>query len=177
MRTYISLLSCFLFSITYLLAQEKAQARFTENKGQWDERIQYLLETNAGSIFFENQQFTYALCDKPADKHDKEVGDNSLQNIKSPCVSQSIFGVQILIIVSLRKAAMRITIISNLGNDPNRWKDHVYAYHSVTYKDLYEGIDVHVYGTGRNLKYDYLVSPSAFAKWRNCQNTSGFRGL
>lgn len=176
MRTYISLLSCFLFSITHLLAQQKAQARFTENKGQWNERIQYLLQTNAGSVFFENQAFTYALCDKPEDKHDKEVGDHQPQIIKSHVYRSRFLG-----------ANPTHTIISEnryedyhnfyLGNDPSRWKDHVYAYSSLTYKDLYEGIDVHVYGTSGNLKYDYLLSPSALQKGGIAKIQVAFEGI
>lgn len=48
-----------------------------------------------------------------------------------------------------------------VGNDPAAWKSGVLSYQAVTYKNLYPGIDMHVYSDGGQLKYDLIVHPGA----------------
>jgi hypothetical protein len=48
-----------------------------------------------------------------------------------------------------------------LGNDSSRWASEVYAYDDIFYKDLYQGIDLHMYTSGSNLKYDVMVDAGA----------------
>ena len=177
MRTYNFLFTCFLLALTtHLFAQEAPQPHFTENKGQWDERIQYSLQTNAGMVWFENQQFTFALYDKPKDKHDKEVGDNSPQIIKSHVYHSHFLGANPHhSIISQEKYADYANYY--LGNDQRKWKDHVYSYAAITYKDLYTGIDVQVYSGNGNLKYDYLLSPAALQNGGIAQIKVAFEGI
>lgn len=176
MRTHIFLFACFIFLTPKLFAQDIPQAHFTENKGQWDSRIQYLLRTHSGNVFFENQQFTFALCDMPKDKHEKKPGDTSPEILKSHVYRSRFLGAnpshQIL-------AENRYEDYSNyyLGNDPSKWQDHVISYSSVTYKDLYNGIDIHVYGSEGNLKYDYLLSPAALQNGGISQIQVTFEGI
>ena len=46
-----------------------------------------------------------------------------------------------------------------LGSDPARWASRVRAYKGVLYNNLYEGIDLKVYASGENVKYDLVVAP------------------
>jgi VCBS repeat-containing protein len=50
-----------------------------------------------------------------------------------------------------------------LGNDPGRWRTHVSAYGRVRYEQVYPGIDLVYYGSGRQLEYDFVVAPGADA--------------
>lgn len=157
MQKSIFFFICYLCLIHNIEAQN---ARFTENKGQWDERIKYQLRTVAGNVLFENQQFTFALFDTPQDKHEKAVGDNSTEILKSHVYRSHFIGAN----SNYRIVAQnRYEDYGNyyLGNDKSKWKDHVYSYSELTYKDLYEGIDVHIYNENGNLKYDYLLSAAA----------------
>ncbi len=47
-----------------------------------------------------------------------------------------------------------------LESCPNGAKE-VRSYSDVTYKNVYNGIDVHFYGKNKTLKYDYIVAPKA----------------
>ncbi|MEO7961733.1 MAG: hypothetical protein ABIR19_09305, partial [Ginsengibacter sp.] len=49
-----------------------------------------------------------------------------------------------------------------IGNDKSKWATDCRIYKGVTYKNMYEGIDVRYYTDGGgNLKYDFIVYPGA----------------
>ena len=50
-----------------------------------------------------------------------------------------------------------------IGNDSKRWASNVPLYHVVTYKNLYQGIDLTAYSEVSELTYDFTVSPRADA--------------
>ncbi len=47
------------------------------------------------------------------------------------------------------------------GNDPTRWRTGVDAYPAILYRGIYDGIDLKVYGNGRDIEYDWIVKPNA----------------
>jgi hypothetical protein len=48
-----------------------------------------------------------------------------------------------------------------LGNDPSRWRTGIVSYAAVRYGEVYPGVDLVYYGNGRELEYDFVVSPGA----------------
>ena len=48
-----------------------------------------------------------------------------------------------------------------LGNDPTKWRTDVPNYSAVVYEDIYPGIDLKYYGNGKQMEYDFIVSPGA----------------
>ncbi|MEM8893038.1 MAG: hypothetical protein AAGC88_00590 [Bacteroidota bacterium] len=48
-----------------------------------------------------------------------------------------------------------------LGNDPEHWGEGCRAYGSITYENLYDGIDLHFYTSTKGLKYDLIVHEGA----------------
>src|SRR5512141_968535 len=48
-----------------------------------------------------------------------------------------------------------------LGNQPSRWRRAVPHFARVRYGGAYPGIDVVYYGSGKQLEYDFVVSPGA----------------
>lgn len=48
-----------------------------------------------------------------------------------------------------------------IGNDPSRWRTNVPLYSRAKYDEVYPGIDVTYYGSGRQLEYDFVVAPGA----------------
>jgi hypothetical protein len=48
-----------------------------------------------------------------------------------------------------------------LGNQPARWRANVPHYGRVRYRDAYPGIDVVYLSSGRQLEYDFVISPGA----------------
>lgn len=48
-----------------------------------------------------------------------------------------------------------------LGNDPSKWAGNVHAFEGVTYKGLYDHVDMRVYSEASRLKYDMIIYPGA----------------
>ncbi len=48
-----------------------------------------------------------------------------------------------------------------IGPDPSKWRSNLRNYSRVRYAGVYRGIDLEYYGNGRNLEYDFIVSPGA----------------
>ncbi|MGB3478964.1 MAG: hypothetical protein WBB67_07370, partial [bacterium] len=48
-----------------------------------------------------------------------------------------------------------------LGNDPDKWRTDVTNYEAIVYENIYPGIDLKYYGNGRQMEYDFIVSPGA----------------
>ena len=48
-----------------------------------------------------------------------------------------------------------------LGNDPEKWHTDVPNYEAIIYEDIYPGIDLKYYGNGKQMEYDFIVSPGA----------------
>ncbi|MDZ4723108.1 MAG: SBBP repeat-containing protein [candidate division Zixibacteria bacterium] len=48
-----------------------------------------------------------------------------------------------------------------LGNDSTKWRINVPNFSSITYKEIYPGIDLKYYGNGRQMEYDFIVAPFA----------------
>jgi hypothetical protein len=44
-----------------------------------------------------------------------------------------------------------------IGNDRSKWVQGVVTYGKVNYRQVYEGIDLVYYGTGRQAEYDFVV--------------------
>jgi uncharacterized protein (TIGR03437 family) len=48
-----------------------------------------------------------------------------------------------------------------LGNDPSHWRQDIPQYAKVRYDEVYEGIDLVLYGNPDELEYDFAVAPGA----------------
>src|SRR5262249_20646531 len=46
-----------------------------------------------------------------------------------------------------------------LGNDPARWRTGVRAYGEVVYREIWDGVDLRLYGNGRQLGQEFVVRP------------------
>ena len=146
-----------------------AQMEFVQNKGQWDEKINYKGDFNTGSFFLENKGFT-VLLNNPEDviklserKHGHfkkkpiTVKDDSLV-FHSFAYNVSFVGAAI----NPQKIPDKPLPTYNnyfIGNDKTKWAGDCKIYTAVTYKNVYPNIDVRYYSTQNKLKYDFIVHP------------------
>lgn len=47
------------------------------------------------------------------------------------------------------------------GNDPSKWEQNISNFGTVTYKEIYPGIDTLFYGNGPQIEYDLYIKPGA----------------
>jgi hypothetical protein len=48
-----------------------------------------------------------------------------------------------------------------MGKNPENWHTDIPVYREIVYKNLYNGIDLKIYGTKGRMEYDFIVSPHA----------------
>ena len=136
---------------------------FTENKGQLTSRVKYHCKLHIGDIFFKDSKFSFDLFS--ADELDKahDLRHNNLEDSSSSFVfNKHIYNMNFLgantdnLIIASEKMSFKKNYFR--GNDPDYWSSDISSYRSLTYKNLYNGIDVNIYSKDNHLKYDYVVS-------------------
>ena len=157
-----------------------AQLEFIENKGQWDNRVQYKSDFTHGAFYLQQNGFTMQIFDAKDLEHMSEVmhghshkkateskGDLQFNggnfNLKSHVYRVNFLGGSNLGNIEPEKM---IATYQNyfIGNDPNKWKGGCRLYQAVTYKNIYPNIDIRYYSDGGTLKYDFIVHPGGNVK-------------
>lgn len=47
------------------------------------------------------------------------------------------------------------------GNDPSKWRTEIKTSKAILYKDIYENIDMRVFGNENQIEYDWIVKQVA----------------
>lgn len=153
---------CFITFTSSLKAQYKT-LEFIENKGQWEGSHQYLATTETENIYFEKNAFTYTLSDPKNLESLKKIKEGGLPY-------GTIFKYHTYKITFLGANANCEMLPSKiaphyynyfLGKDPSRWKSSIHPARALDYKNLYQGIDMHLATENQTLKYEFIVAAGA----------------
>ena len=150
-----------------------AQNAFTENKGQWNKQV--LLQSNIGghAFFLTNDGYVVLMrntedLDELAayyhgHAHDSLIQQSISRRTSPPALRAHAYRVKLL------GANRQARVIKEkplpgyenffIGNDPALWASECKSYQSVTYEEIYPGIDLRYYLEGDFLKYDFIIKP------------------
>ncbi|MBI1287080.1 MAG: T9SS type B sorting domain-containing protein [Flavobacteriales bacterium] len=133
---------------------------FIENGGQWPEQVLYKVGLSTGGFYLEKGGFMYSLMDLQAIREAHDHHTPFPETIQAHAFRMTFVNANT---EAATKTTERSTNYRNyyLGNDPTKWASKVYAYQTVQYVSLYDGIDLKVYSNGEHLKYDLMVAPNA----------------
>jgi len=145
--------------------------KFKENKGQFDSRILYYNKLHIGDMFLEKDRFTFNLYE-PAQidefyrrrhgefSQEYKNGVDILEKWNMHAYSMVFVGANLNVVVSPEE---RLEGYTNyiLGNEKSKWTSNVGSFRLVKYDNLYNGIDMEIYASFQNLKYDFIVAPGA----------------
>lgn len=136
---------------------------FIQNLNQWDPKVLFQLSIQNSTLFFEKNCITHLVLDpKGLDKMAKAKFD---PKIEVGPIKAHAYQVQFLNSSSTVEVlgAEKHDFYHNyyLGNDPSKWAANVPVYKSLTYKNLYSGIDLVYYDQSNLLKYEYIVAPGS----------------
>jgi gliding motility-associated-like protein len=173
-NTKNSVLKTFLFLAFFIpalatTAQGYNNIEFIQNKGQWDNRVQYKGNISNGAIFIRENGFTVLQHD-PADFANLSVflhsfnPDHSLVKAEDKFVLHSQAWNVDFIGASPQAKTLPEKIVPTynnyfIGNDPSKWAGDCKLYQAVTMKDVYPNVDVRYYTDNGFLKYDIVVRP------------------
>lgn len=162
---------CLLFLFILGFVQLQAQELFVQNKGQWGDSILYRAELRNAQFHIEKKGFRIYLYDHiqaHPDEHGHAFGFMPGDTFKAHTFFIAWENAQIPSPEGLKKRTEYHNYF--IGNDPKYWASKVPLFEEVILHELYPGIDVQIFGTGKGeIKYNFLVKPGADPnqiKWR-----------
>lgn len=146
------------------LARDGGNLDFVENRAQWPEVVRYRADIPGGALFLTNTGFTYSLYNKDDLHRIHEMGhDHPGANLDNEKVWGHAYRVHFKDCrpdVQISTSAKREHYCNYfLGSDPQQWAGGVPVWGKVSYKGLYTGVDLQIYGVGASAKYDFIVAP------------------
>ncbi|MHB1457244.1 MAG: DUF7948 domain-containing protein [Armatimonadota bacterium] len=147
----------------------KLPLSFVENRGQMDKRARYVIRGPRASAFFRNDGVTFDLWEaskkKPLNKQD------ILQKSKPEKPTKPEVRKHAVLKLTFKGADPKCRVKGMdalpgkanymIGKDKSKWHTDVPTFKGVTYKNVWQGIDVIYRGDRRQLKYDIRVNPGA----------------
>jgi gliding motility-associated-like protein len=174
---FLTIVSTFTFALSV-----NAQMEFVENKGQWDNRVNFRGDFSTGSFFLQDKGFTVSLHN-PGDLlklSETMHGHNALSPAAFQATSQKPGkpADETTVPVVVHSHAYKVNFLGSsdnavavpdkalptynnylIGNDAGKWASNCKVYQAITYKNIYPNIDVRYYTDGGSLKYDLIVHP------------------
>jgi gliding motility-associated-like protein len=171
-------------------AQNYRNIEFIENKGQWDSRVRFKGDVNAGAFFIRSGGFTVLQHNQKDIKaiyesmHDhfaqlpgggggtKDPNSKNNTELNRPAPEgEGLLLRSHAYNVDFVGASPNLEIIPDkaintyynyiLGNDPSKWAGNCRIFQGITLKNVYDNIDVRYYTNNGVLKYDIIVKPGA----------------
>lgn len=146
------------------VAHAQPSVHFIQNKNQWPSEFDYVSRIPGGEMAIGAGIFRYFFIDRGKldalhhQSHEPDASSAMDQDVRGHAVFVELAGANF---ASTPKAFGRSQQYYNyyLGSDPDRWASHVRAYEGMLYEELYQDIDLKVYASGQNVKYDFAVAP------------------
>jgi gliding motility-associated-like protein len=165
-----SILLLLFLSLSFCFFSQKDKVWMHPNRGQWYEKINYKVDLNNGSMYIENNAFTYVFHNVGELRHHHEDEKSHFENdglsledkivqhtIKTTFLnSNSNHGIQ-----EEKKSDFYRNYF--LGKDENKWRSKIHAISELKYPNFYDGIDLLIEGKKEVLKYSFIVLPNVDA--------------
>ncbi|MFH1374826.1 MAG: SBBP repeat-containing protein [bacterium] len=157
---------------------------FTENQGQWDEKVLFRANAGGATMWFSRDgayyQFTRHI---PTSNYSSVIASDLRNRGNLPhSLNVTLSGVEgrpnqpdsletIMIKANFVGSNPNPHMVGEnmleykcnyfLGNDPAKWRTDVPNYSAILYEGVYPGIDLKYYGNGKQMEYDFIVSPGS----------------
>ncbi|NLF31940.1 MAG: LEPR-XLL domain-containing protein [Planctomycetes bacterium] len=131
---------------------------FIANAGQWgDPAMRYVFRGDGAVIGFTDRGPVFELSRRGLPDR-VTTGEEAAYLVESTRFSVRFEGARDVTPVGAERAATRFNYFVG---DASAWRADVGAYASVVYPNLYDGIDLHAWGRGDGLKYEFHVAAGA----------------
>lgn len=153
----------------HAFGQNNQGLQFIQNKGQWNEDIDFQARIPAGRLGVSAAGFSVLLLDPEEMEHRHLAShgavDESTGRPFTDPINGHYFRINLLGANADAKSIVEAPLEGHynyfLGNDSSRWARNALAFASILYQNVYDGIDMRVSSVGSNLKYDFIVAPEA----------------
>ncbi len=138
---------------------------FIENRGQVDERVDYYVKNGNSTLYLTKERLVFDFVRSEVGEVRKATFGPEIQEEKPERLVFSLNFLGARKDVRPKGREKQEAAVNYLtGNDPNTWKTDIPTYGEVAYENVYEGIDLRVYGHAGKLKYDFMVRPGTDPK-------------
>lgn len=179
LRSYLNklFLAAFIMHLFYCMVnvaysqtpeKPKGNLEFIKNKNQWNKKVLYKADIGTGAAFLEKDGFTFVFKDVKAIeklmefKSESAGGHEKLKpsdfSIKYHAYKLNFLGANKDVLVA---GSTPLSGYYNyfIGNDKTKWASKVNSFKMVSYKGLYEGVNLKVYEDDSRFKYDFILNP------------------
>lgn len=143
-----------------------AQYEFIENKGQWDNRVQYRAQVPAGYLHLEEKGFNWFFYDDEA--FGRIIHNHSGHKADTPTPRSYKYHVLKVDFLGGNNAYTTVATSPTtpyynyyLGNNPAKWASGVKGYYRLQLQNVWHGVDIKMYTSPQGLKYDFIIQPNA----------------
>jgi hypothetical protein len=142
---------------------------FEANQGQTDPQVKYTARGNGYSVFLTASDTVFAITSAKhsAARPSRLPGTHSqpqmTEKVQSAAIDMRLVGGNLKPEIA---AGSEVPGVINYytGSDPKNWHTGVKQYSSVSYRDVYPGVNMVFHGAQRQLEFDFVVSPGADPK-------------
>jgi len=165
-----------LFTSFDILGKPKYPLRFLENKGQVHSDILYYADIPGGKIYLKKDQLLFLFVDygnlaKDHAEHGNLIDSHS-DNARKIGKRDTIKGHTYRVLFENSSEGVKVVPGDPgkekynyfLGSDSTGWASNVSSYGVITYRQIYDGIDLIIYSNQEGLKYDFVLEPKADPK-------------
>ena len=139
---------------------------FSENKGQWEDRVLFRSQMGSATLFVERDCFTIVVEEAdaankrhPWPKANGGKSSNNGEHYRSHSYRLHFEGAATEAVEGLNREEGYENYY--IGRDRRRWATGVGVYGEVLYRSIFEGIDMKVYAAEGAMKYDFIVAAGA----------------
>jgi len=151
---FLMALSCFSIAM-------QGQINFIENKGQWNDQVEFKSAMNGAFVYLQNDRITYQLYEDALADYLHPVGKQlpPRDGFWFHAYEVKFNGSNETLPAGEKKLSQYHNYY--VGKDPNKWASHVSLFDKIRYPELYDGVDMIMYQAGNSMKYDFIVQPHA----------------
>ncbi|HOX39369.1 MAG TPA: SBBP repeat-containing protein [Candidatus Brocadiia bacterium] len=145
-------------------------ATFIENGGQVaDDSVRFVLQGNGTNVYLADDGITFTVFESANGRANPVEDLHTLNN--AAAAQESLEFRAASFTMTLGNGATPLAPVGSRelpgvvnyfrGNDPDQWQTGMRTYSEVTYEDVYPGVDLVLWGTRSNLKYEFRLDPGA----------------
>ena len=138
---------------------------FIENQGQVDSRVKFYIKRPGQTLYFTENGIVFDLFRRENIDRERAGGPEKDRLRPGEKLERLVFRLGFenaregVLIEGLDRQEGSINFFK--GNDRRRWRTNVPAYKGIVYKNIYEGIDLKIFGNGKDIEYEFIVNPGA----------------
>ena len=136
---------------------------FIENKGQLDSKVRFYVKTSGQTLYFTDEGIVFDLLRREEEAGKGTEGAEKGRQTTGVKRERLVFNLRFenaqkgVLIEGLDRQDAGINYF--VGNDRSKWKRGIPTYKGVIYQGVYKGIDLKVFGNGKDIEYEFIVNP------------------